>query len=99
MTMNPQEALRTKREEILRIATLHGARSVRVFGSAARGQAGPQSDVDLLVEMDPEHRSPWFPAGLIADLEDLLGCKVDVVTPNALHRLIRNRVLEEAIPL
>ena len=96
--LNMVEALKNKREEILRIAAKHGAKNVRIFGSAARGESGPQSDIDLLVEVGPVH-SPWFPAGLVADLEDLLGCKVDVVTQKSLHWYIRDRVLEEAVPL
>ena len=96
--MGVSERVREKREEILRIAARHGARNVRVFGSAARGEAAPDSDVDLLVDVGPTH-SPWFPAGLILDLEELLGREVDVVTEDALHWYIRDRVLEEAIPL
>jgi predicted nucleotidyltransferase len=92
------EILGPKREEILRIAAKHGAYNVRVFGSVARGEAGPDSDVDLLVEMGP-NRTPWFPGGLIADLEDLLGRRIDVATPKGLHRRIRESVLAEAIDL
>jgi predicted nucleotidyltransferase len=92
------ELLQEKREEILRIAVRHGAYNVRVFGSAVRGEAGPDSDVDFLVEVGPG-RSPWFPAGLMLDLEELLGRKVDVVTEQALHWYIHDRVLEEAVPL
>jgi uncharacterized protein len=87
-----------KRDEIIRIAAKHGADNVRLFGSAARGEAGPSSDVDFLVEMKRDH-SPWFPAGLTLDLEDLLGCRVHVVTPQALHPYIRERILKEAAPL
>lgn len=87
-----------KRDEIRRIAAAHGALNVRVFGSCARGEAGPGSDVDLLVDTAPV-TSSWFPAGLIVDLEDLLGCHVDVVTENGLSPLIRDRVLREAVPL
>ena len=64
----------------------------------ARGEAGPQSDVDLLVDVGERH-SPWFPGGLVADLEELLGCKVDVLTEPALHWFIRERILAEAVPL
>ena len=96
--MGVDEVLRARREQILRLAAKHGARNVRVFGSVARGEAGPQSDVDFLVEAGP-NRSPWFPGGLIADLEELLGRGVDVVTENALHWAIRDRVLKEAVPL
>lgn len=92
------QRIRENREEILRIAARHGARNVRVFGSAARGEADSGSDVDLLVAVQSDH-SPWFPAGLIVDLEALLGCEVDVVTEGALHWYIHDRVLEEAVPL
>ena len=90
--------LRDKREEILRIAAQHGAMNVRVFGSVARGEAGPDSDIDFLVDVGPG-RSAFFPAGLLADLEDLPGCKVDVLTENGLHWYIRDRVLKEAVML
>lgn len=96
--MGIEELLKVNRERILGIAARHGARNVRVFGSAARGEAGPQSDVDFLVEAGPD-RSPWFPGGLIADLEELLGRGVDVVTESALHWAIRDQVLREAVPL
>jgi predicted nucleotidyltransferase len=92
------ERVREKREEILRIAARHGARNIRIFGSAARGDAGLDSDVDLLVDVEPIH-SAWFPAGLVLDLEELLGCKIDIVTEGALHWYIRDRILEEAVPL
>ena len=69
--------------------------NVRVFGSVARGEAGPNSDVDFLVDAGP-NRSAFFPAGLLADLEEALGCKVDVLTENSLHWYIRDRVLQEA---
>ena len=70
--MKLTELVNEKREDILRLASQHGARNVRLFGSVGRGEAGPESDVDFLVETGPDH-SPWFPGGLIADLEDLLG--------------------------
>ncbi len=96
--MDIAELLDEKKGEILRIAAKHGGHNVRVFGSVARGEAGPESDVDLLVEVGPD-RTPFFPGGLIADLEDLLGKKVQVVTQEDLHWYIRDRVLEEAVPL
>jgi predicted nucleotidyltransferase len=92
------QLVKEKREEILSIAAKHGAYNVRIFGSVARGDAGPESDVDFLVDVGQEHSS-WFPAGLIADLEDLLGRKVDVAEPEGLHWYIRQRVLKEAMPL
>ena len=96
--MTIEQRLREKRQEIERIAAEHGARNIRVFGSVARGEAGPDSDIDLLVQVGPI-TSSWFPAGLILDLEDLLGCRVEVVTERALNPDIRDRVLEEAVPL
>ncbi len=92
------DLISSKREQILRAARRHGVTEVRVFGSMARGDAGPDSDVDLLIEVGPEP-SPWFPGGLVAELEDLLGRRVQVVTERGLDDLIRDRVLEEAVPL
>ena len=92
------ELLQEKREDILQIAGRHGASNVRVFGSVSRGESGPGSDVDFLVDVGSKP-SPWFPAGLVLDLEDLLGRRVDVATPNALHWFIRDRILSEAKPL
>ena len=96
--MNVDELLREKREEILRIAAQRGAYNVRVFGSAARGEAGPDSDVDFLVDLEPG-RSLFDLGGLLMDLQDLLGREVDVVTEPALHWYIRDQVLAEAEPL
>lgn len=96
--MGIDEVLKAKREEILRIAARHGARNVRVFGSVVRGDAGSGSDVDLLVDVGPNH-SPFFPGGLVADLEELLGRRVEVVTENGLHWYVRDKVLRDAIAL
>jgi hypothetical protein len=96
--MNSLETLRARRDDILRIAMRHGAQNVRVFGSVARGEAAEDSDVDLLVSTG-DSTSPWFPAGLVVDLEDLLGCRVQVVTKDGLYWLLRRRILGEAIPL
>ena len=90
--------LQDKREEILSIAERHGAYNIRVFGSVARGEAGPESDVDFLVEMEPA-RSLMDISGMVVDLQDLLGCPVDLAEPAGLHRLVRDRVLQEARPL
>ena len=84
--------------EILRVAHQHGATSVRVFGSRARGDHAADSDLDLLVGLDPK-RSLLDLIAIQQDLEDLLGCKVDVVTENGLSPYIRERVLAEALPL
>ncbi|MBW4419091.1 MAG: nucleotidyltransferase family protein [Myxacorys californica WJT36-NPBG1] len=96
--MGIDELLADKREEILAIAAQHGAYNVRVFGSVARGEARADSDVDFLVEIE-ESRSLLDRIALIQDLQDLLGRKVDVAKIQNLHRLIRDRVLEEAIAL
>jgi uncharacterized protein len=96
--MNTTELLREKREEILRIAARRGACNVRVFGSVARGQNDSESDVDILVDMEPG-RSLLDLGGLWSDLNDLLGMKVDVVTEKGLRKRIRERVLKEAVPL
>jgi hypothetical protein len=96
--MNVERLLKEKREEILQIAAKHGARNVRVFGSTARGEAGPQSDIDLLVDVG-SRTSSWFPAGLIEDLEQLLGHKVDVLTDGGVSPYLKEQIYREAIPL
>src|SRR5579871_2647371 len=91
--------LRTERRaEILRVAKNHGAGSVRVFGSVARGEATENSDLDLLVSREPG-RSLLDHAGLIQDLQELLGIKVHVGTEQSLHWYVRDRILREATPL
>lgn len=90
--------LKNQREEILRIATAHGARNIRVFGSVSRGEAGPQSDVDILVKLEPG-RSLLDVVAIKQDLEDLLGCQVDVVTEESISPYIRDQVLKEAVSL
>lgn len=92
------EFLTDKREDVLRIAAKHGAYNVRIFGSVARGEATPDSDIDLLIEKGPT-TTPWFPAGLVLELEESLGRRVDVVTEKALNPHLRDRVLREAVPL
>ncbi|TAK35501.1 MAG: DNA polymerase subunit beta [Chloroflexota bacterium] len=91
------EEVRARRQEILQIAARHGARNVRVFGSVARGEAGPGSDVDFVVELEPP-RGVLDLGELILDLEALLGRAVDVIeirrpSPTA------ERILREAVPL
>lgn len=87
-----------RKDQILAIARKHGVTRVRVFGSMARGDAGPGSDVDLLVDVGPEV-SAWFPGGLVSELEVLLGRHVQVITEGGLDDLLRDRVLEEAVLL
>lgn len=96
--MNVNELIRQKRQEIIHLAAKHGAHNVRVFGSAARGEAGPSSDIDLLVELE-SGRSLLDHVALVQDLEALLGRRVDVVTERSLHWYIRDRVIEEAVRL
>jgi hypothetical protein len=95
-SMGIEELLKEKREEILRIATQHGARNIRVFGSVARGEADEKSDIDFLVEMEPG-RTLLDMGGLLMDLRELLGHDVDVVTERGLKERIRDRVLREAV--
>jgi predicted nucleotidyltransferase len=87
-----------QREEILRLARQRGAHSVRVFGSVARNDASENSDLDLLVAWEPG-RSLLDHAGLVEDLQDLLGMKVHVGTEKSLHWYVRERILREATPL
>lgn len=96
--MKLDELLEEKREEILSIASEHGARDVRVFGSVVRGESDRESDIDFLVELEPG-RSLLDLGGLQMDLETLLGCRVDVVTEGGLYWLLRRRILKEAQPL
>jgi uncharacterized protein len=96
--MSIDELLTTRRTDILDIAKRHGAHNVRVFGSVARGEAGPESDIDFLVEMEAG-RSLFDLGGLLYDLQQLLEMDVDVVTEKGLKDRIRARILAEAIPL
>jgi predicted nucleotidyltransferase len=96
--MTTQELLHQRRDDIQRVAAKHGAYNIRVFGSVARGEARPDSDIDLLIEKGPQ-TSSWFPAGLVLELEEMLGRRIEVVTEKALHPTLRDRVLREAIPL
>lgn len=92
------DQIRDQREAILRLAAKHGARNVRIFGSVARGEAGPASDVDVLVDFE-SGRSLLDLVGFEQDLESLLGCSVDVVTDRGISPYMEARILREAIPL
>lgn len=96
--MDSLTLLQSRRNDILSIAAHHGARNVRVFGSVARGESGPGSDVDFLVDMEAG-RSLFDLGGLLHDLQVLLGVDVDVVTEKGLRPRIRAQVIREAIPL
>jgi hypothetical protein len=93
-----KDQLFSRRDEILGIARRRGAVSVKIFGSVVRGEETPDSDVDFLVEMEPD-RSLLDMGGLLMDLQEALGCKVDIVTEQGLRPRIRPRVLQEALPL
>jgi uncharacterized protein len=94
--MGISEIIAARRDAILAAAVRHGVTNIKVFGSVARGDARNDSDVDFLVEVGPEHSS-FFPGGLVADLEGILGRHVDVVEPEGLHRLLKDRILREAV--
>jgi predicted nucleotidyltransferase len=96
--MDIKRQIQEKRDEICAIAAKHGAYNIRLFGSVVRGQAGPDSDIDFLIDAGPA-TSSWFPAGLILDLQEILGRRIEVVTEKALSPFIRDYVLREAIPL
>ena len=96
--MTLAQLLGDKRQDILRLAAQHGATNVRVFGSLARGEARPDSDVDILITLDPE-RSLLDLIALQQDLADLLKCKVDVVTEASVSPYIRPQVLRDAVAL
>ncbi len=97
--MHPSiDRIRSQRADILRLAKKYGARSIRIFGSVARGESDDRSDVDFLVELEPG-RSLLDLGGLLMDLKALLGCEVDVVTVNGLRERIRQRVIKEAVAL
>lgn len=98
MTQKIIDQLRQKREDIQRIAKSNGARNLKVFGSVARGEEGPDSDIDLLVEMELG-RNLFDMGRLLMDLQDLLGRKVDIVEMEGLHWYVRKKVLSEAVPL
>ncbi|MBI4556631.1 MAG: nucleotidyltransferase family protein [Candidatus Hydrogenedentes bacterium] len=96
--MGIDEILREKREEILKVARRHGVKRVQVFGSVARGDATESSDVDLLIEVEGP-TPPWFPGGLVADLEVILGRRVNVIESEALREDVRVHVMQEAVAL
>lgn len=97
-TSSLNQILEQERQTILEVATTYGAKTVKIFGSVGRGQSGPGSDLDLLVEFKPGY-SLLDLIAMKQDLEDLLGCTVDVVTEAALSPYFRQQVLEEAVSL
>ncbi len=98
MRMGIPEIIADKKEQILALAAKYGASNVRVFGSVANGTANANSDIDFLVDMEKD-RSLFDMGGLLMDLQELFGRKVDVVTENGLHWYIKNRIISEAKPI
>ncbi|WP_218082280.1 nucleotidyltransferase family protein [Anthocerotibacter panamensis] len=93
------DTLREQRSQILQVAARHGAFNVRVFGSVVRGEETAESDIDFLIDYDKDQTTAWFPGGLLMDLQDLLGRKVDILTDQGISPRIREKVLSEAQPL
>lgn len=96
--MTLEQLIKEKSADIRKIAAQHSARNIRIFGSVVRGESSSESDVDLLVDAGPD-TSSWFPAGLILDLEKILGCRVEIVTEKGLNPHLRKHILREAVPL
>lgn len=96
--MHTAESIRLRRDAILEIAGRYGAHDIRIFGSVARGDATESSDLDLIVRFDPD-RSLFDHGGLLMDLQDLLGVKVDVISEAGLRDCFRNEITRDAIPL
>src|ERR1700683_2100269 len=96
--MTIEELRRTKREEIIRVATKHGASNIRIFGSLARGEHSDASDIDILVDLEP-NRSLMDLGGLLMELQSLLHARVDVATERMLRPKVRERALLDAVPL
>jgi hypothetical protein len=96
--MGIEQILKQKREDILKIASRYGAKKIRIFGSAVRGEDRPDSDVDFLVDLE-EGRSLMDLGGLLMDLQKLIGRNVDIVTEKGLHWYIKDQILREARPI
>jgi predicted nucleotidyltransferase len=96
--MVTREFIHDKRHAILEIARRYGAADIRVFGSVARGNATDASDLDLIVRFEPS-RSLLDHGGLVMDLRELLGVRVDVIDEEAMRPRFRQHVMQEAIPL
>jgi hypothetical protein len=96
--MGIKELLEPRRNEILDLARKYGAKNLRIFGSAVRGGAGPASDVDLLAELE-KGRNLLDLVGFWQDLEELLGCHLDVITDGGISSCLRERIYAEAVLL
>ena len=98
MLVNISDLIREKRQAILEIAERHGAKNIRVFGSVAPGELNDKNDGGFTIHGEGR-TSPWFPGGLVADLEALLGRRVDIVEVASLRESLKERVLKEAVSL
>ena len=96
--MGISEVISNQKEQVLALAAKYGASNVRIFCSVALGTADADSDIDFLVDME-KGRSLFDLGGLLMELQELLGRKVDVVTENGLHWYIKEKVLSEAKPI
>ena len=96
--MFTHKLLNRHREAILEIARRYGVHDIRIFGSLARGESNESSDLDLIVRFEPG-RSLFDHGGLIMDLRDLLGVKVDVISEGGMRPRFRRHVMKEAVPL
>jgi predicted nucleotidyltransferase len=92
------DQVRGQRKTIVQLAAKYGIRRVRLFNSVARGEAGPASDLDVLVDFEPG-RSLLDQVGFEQDLETLLGCRVEVVAEGGVSPYLEKRILDEALPL
>lgn len=93
--MTELQEIQQKKEEILAVARQYGIVNVRIFGSVARGDDNPQSDIDFLVDLE-EGCTLFDLGGALVKLQDLLGRKVDIVTKNGLHWYLREKIMKEA---
>jgi uncharacterized protein len=93
-----RDLIHSKRDEILALAAQYDAVNVRLFGSVARGDDHPDSDIDFLVDVQRQW-SLFDHIGLIQDLEDLLGRKVDLIPADSIRDFCRDRILKDATPL
>ena len=90
--------LQAKRQELMQLAARYGVHNIRVFGSVARGEERPDSDIDLLVALE-EKRDLFDFIGFKLDAAELLGKSIDLVSDGGIHHLLREQILSEARPL
>lgn len=96
--MTELEKIQQQKKNILAIARQHGLVRLRLFGSVLRGEETPQSDIDLLVDLEPG-RSMFDLGGALIQLQELLRRKVDIVTEGGLHWYLKEKIIQEAVPL